>query len=472
MTAEVPPPDVDHAGASPIALTVASAFFMETLDATIIVTALPAIAAGFGITTLDASLGVTVYLVAMAMFVPAAGWVAERLGARKAFALAVGTFTVASLLCGLAPTFGAFIAARVVQGSAAAFMSPVGRLVVLRETPKHRIIEAIGTITWPGLIAPVVGPPLGGLIATHGSWRWIFLLNVPLGVVGLFLIRRVFPRRADVGRTRFDALGFGLTAVALAAMVEGLTALTEHRGRDVANIAVLAVAVAAGIASVRHARRARDPMLDLRAFAIPTFNVAIGSAGFLSRVAINTSPFLLPLMFQIGFGMDAFQAGSMLLIYMAGNLVMKSATTPVLRRFGFRNVLWINGGLCALTLFGCGLLSPGQSLLLTGPLLFVAGMTRSMNFTAVTTLAFADVPDTQRAGASALSTLAQQVAMVLAVALATMALATSQSLRGAAHLALVDFRHVWFAVALLMFVAAAMTLRLDRDAGVSVSKRP
>ncbi len=454
-----------------IALTVAAAFFMEALDGTVIATALPAIAAAYGVTALDASLGVTVYLMAIAVCVPAAGWLAERFGARRVFALAVACFTVSSLLCGLAPSFAAFVAARAVQGCAAAFMSPVGRLVVLRETPKHHIIEAIGTITWPGLIAPVIGPPLGGLITTQASWHWIFLLNVPLGLIGLVLILRLFPRRAATRRVPFDLPGFALTALALAALIQGLARLGEGQGDRRLTAVLLLVGALASVASIWHARRAATPMLDLRALRVPTFALAVVSAGFVSRIAINAAPFLLPLMFQIGFGLDALQAGTMVLVYMAGNLLMKSATTPILKRHGFRRVMLVNGTLCAASLCGCALLAPGAPIFVTVPLLLAAGMTRSMNYTSITTLAFADVPDEQRAGASALSTMLAQVGSALAVAVAASMLGASQALRGAPGLALADFRNAWIGVGLLMAIATLQMRRLVPDAGAAMSRR-
>ena len=456
-----------------IAFTVAAAFFMETLDASIITTALPAIGAGFGTTALGVSASVTAYLVAMAVFVPAAGWCGERYGARRVFAAAVAVFTLASLLCGLAPSLWALVAARVLQGAAAAFMSPVGRFVVLRETPQNRIIEAIATITWPGLIAPVLGPPLGGFIVSHVSWHWIFLINVPLGAIGVWLVLRYIPYRAPTRQARFDTPGFVLTALSLAALVEGLAELGERHGSRTWPLLLIAVGIAAGVAAVRHARRTKDPMLDLRALAVPTFALAVASVGFVSRVAINASPFLLPLMFQIGFDMSPTEAGLMVLVYMAGNLLMKSATTPVLRRFGFRRVLTVNGALCTATLIACGLLAPGHPMPLIYAVLLAAGMTRSMNFTTITTLAFADVNAEQRAGASALATMFQQVAMTLGVAFAAFALGSSQMLRAAPSLELADFRYVWFAIALLMGLATAGALRLDRAAGATISgKQP
>jgi EmrB/QacA subfamily drug resistance transporter len=427
---------------------------METLDSTIITTALPAMARGFGRTTLDLSASVTVYLVAMTVLVPAAGWASERFDSRNVFAGAVATFTLASLLCGVSPSFEALLGARLLQGAAAAFMSPVGRLIVLRETPTHRIIAAIGLIVWPGLVAPVIGPPLGGLITTYASWRWIFLLNIPLGCIGVWLVLRCIPAHAKRSAARFDTLGFALTATALATLIQGLSLLAA--GGDVALAGLLVtVGIVTGCVAVRHALRHPAPMLDLQAARVATFSLSTLTAGLAARTAISMTPFLLPLMFQIGFGASAFEAGMMLLVYMGGNLAMKSVTTPILHRFGFRDVIRWNGAACVASLIGCGLFSPQLRPFIIYAVLFVAGMARSMNFTAMATLAFADVPQPMRAGATTLSAMAQQASNAVGVAAAALLLALFQASRGGPHLDLGDFQKAFFAAAALMAIGVA-----------------
>jgi EmrB/QacA subfamily drug resistance transporter len=444
---------------------------METLDSTIVTTSLPAIAHSFGRPTLELTSIVTVYLVAIAVFLPAAGWASSRFGARNLFAAAIAVFTLASLACAASPTLEALLIARLLQGTAAAFMSPVGRLVVLRETPKAQIINAIGLIVWPGLIAPVIGPPLGGLITTYSSWQWIFLVNIPFGVLGVLLVLRFIPAQEREPPGALDKTGFALTALALATLIHGLVLAGQPEARGLYAGGYVAVGLLTGAIAVRHALRHPTPMLDLAAIRIKTFALCTVSAGFLGRASISMTPFLLPLMFQIGFGENALQAGVMLLVYMGGNLAMKSVTTPILRRFGFRDVLRVNGVLCVLSLIACGMLSPRTPIVVIDVVLFVAGLTRSMHFTSTSTLAFADVPDKDRPGASTLAAMSQQFGSVFGVAAAAFALGLSQMLGGGTQLALADFHRGLFAAAGLMAVAVAWMFPLPRDAGIELSRK-
>ncbi|HUH92550.1 MAG TPA: MFS transporter [Casimicrobiaceae bacterium] len=452
-----------------VPLIVAAAFFMETLDGTIVATALPAMAQDLHASALALADSITVYLIAVTVFLPAAAWASDRFGARNVFAAAIACFTAASLACGMTHSLAALIAARAVQGSAAAFMSPVGRLIVLRDAPKQRIIDAIGLIVWPALVAPVIGPPLGGFITTYASWRWIFLLNLPLGLLGVSLVLRFVPRQPSVRQARFDAVGFGLTSVSLATLIYGLT-LFSRTGTPLTSSTFVAIAIACGFAALHRARYHPAPLLDLAAIRIPTFALSSITAGLLARIAISMTPFLLPLMFQIGLGASAFEAGLMLLVYMAGNLAMKSTTTPILHRFAFRRVILLNGVLCTVTLLTCGLLSRGVPLVVACAVLFLAGMTRSMNFTSTNTLAFADVPEPLRASATTLAAIAQQAAGAIAVAIATLSLGLFQLQRGGSQLVLEDFQRSLFVAAGLMAVSVLWSLRLDKGAGAQLSE--
>jgi EmrB/QacA subfamily drug resistance transporter len=316
----------------PPALIVAAAFFMENLDANIIVTALPAMAVDFAVTPADLSIGITAYLLMLAVFIPLSGWISDRLGARNVFCVAVAVFSLASLLCAVSQSLPQFVVARMLQGAAGALMSPVGRLVVLRATDKRDLIRAIATISWPGLIAPVIAPPLGGLIVTYASWHWIFLLNLPLGILGVLLALRSLPNERQAEMRPFDGRGFVLGALALGCLVLGLDLIGPDSSTWAIAFLVLSAGVVFAVLAVRHARRHPHALFDLDLLRIPTFASASLIGGALTRAAIAGTPFLLPLLFQLGFGLNAFDAGMLLLVYMAGNLAIKPATSFILRR--------------------------------------------------------------------------------------------------------------------------------------------
>jgi EmrB/QacA subfamily drug resistance transporter len=449
---------------------VAATFFMENLDGTIIATALPQMAHSFGVHPADMSLGITAYLLTLAVFIPISGWAADRFGLRTVFGSAIAVFTAASVLCAMTSTLPAFAAARVLQGIGGAMMVPVGRLAVLRATPKEGLMRAVAIITWPGLVAPVIGPPLGGFITTYSSWRWIFYLNVPLGIIGLMLTMRFIDNVREDGARRFDMPGFALCGIACTTLLYAM----ELIGRSDVDWMFVGTLVAAGIVasvvSYRHLRRAPQPVVDLSALKVKTFAVAMGG-GSLFRIAISAAPFLLPLMFQVGFGMNAFESGLLTLVVFAGNLAMKLVTTPVMRMFGFRPVLIVNGVLAALSLAAMSLLTPTTPKAVIAVILFASGLSRSLQFTALNTLSFADVPKSQMSGASALSSTLFQMTMGIGVAAGAIALRIGQWLHGhdAHAIAPDDFSVAFLIVAQIGLIGVADLFGLAKDAGAVVS---
>ncbi|MGA7586539.1 MAG: MFS transporter [Rouxiella badensis] len=408
-------------GGSALPLLVAGAMFMENLDATVIVTALPKMALAFGVPAIDLNIGVSAYILTLTVFIPASGWIANRFGTRTIFSLAIILFTLASVLCATSVSLPTFTAARMLQGFAGALMVPVGRLVVLRNTAKADLIKAIATITWPALVAPILGPPLGGFITTYVSWHWIFILNVPLGIIALLLSLRLIPNEKGAKGIPFDVLGFLLTGIACLGLMFGLDLFNKGDATYWLPSLCVIGSLLVGALAVKHSLSSPHPLLPMVAMKIKSYGVTV-IGGSLFRIAIGSLPFLLPLLFQLGYGMNAFNAGLLVLSVFAGNLAMKPFTSAILFRFPFRTILVVNGLLNTLTIFACAFLTPAVPTTLTFILLFISGMTRSMQFTAINTLAFSQVPGPQMGGANTLFNTAQQLSSGLGIAIGALAL--------------------------------------------------
>lgn len=460
-------------GLSPAALLVAGAFFMEFLDGTVIATALPDMAKSFGVQAVDLNIGISAYLITLAVLIPASGWIADRFGARKVFAVALAIFTLASVFCGLSTTVDQFVAMRVLQGMGGALMVPVGRLAVLRTTPKHQLITAIATLTWPALVAPIIGPPLGGFITSYADWRWIFFINVPLGIVAIILALRIIPDLHDDERRPFDTPGFIATTIAMVSLVYAMESMGAQHSQGLLTLALLVVGAVTLIYALRHFQRTQWPMIRLDAMQVPTFRVTM-YGGSLFRASISAVPFLLPLMFQVGFGMDAFHSGLLVLAVFVGNLTIKPATTPLIRRLGFRKLLLINGALNVLSLLACAFISPQTPVWLIMLILYLGGVFRSIQFTAVSTLAFADVPSAQMSYANTLFSTATQLAVGLGITLGAIGIRIGEKMGDLLNMASVpgiSFRLAFVAIALICLVGMVDTLRLTKDAGSAVSNK-
>jgi EmrB/QacA subfamily drug resistance transporter len=452
-------------------LIVASAFFMEQLDGSVIATSLPQIARSFGANAVDVGIGMTAYLVALAAFIPLSGWVADRIGARTTFCAAIALFAGISMVCGLCTSLPAFIAARIAQGAAGAMMVPVGRTVVLRSSSKAQLLRAISFITWPGLIAPVLGPPIGGFVTTFLSWRWIFFFNAPIGVAGVIAALALIRPIAPEPRRPFDLAGFVLCTATLIAVMFGLDDLSRG-GHLARSVGLLAAGAALGGLTWRHLRAASAPILSFSAATIPTFAAATFRGGSCFRIAIQTAPFMLPLLFQVGLGKSAFGSGLLMLAYAAGNLGMKTLTTPLLRRFGFRRVVIVNGLIVALSLAACGLIARGTPDAVIAIVLFASGLCRSMQYTTINTLGFVDVPPPLMSAASTLSSTITQLASAAGIAIGALLLNAVAALRGSGPTPDVTDFHLAFGLSALIAVVATLSfVGLPAAAGADVSGR-
>lgn len=463
----------DERAFSAPALLVAGAFFMEFLDGTVIATALPDMARDFGVTAVELNIGISAYLITLAVLIPASGWIADRFGARAIFTLALAIFTLASVFCGLSTEVHIFVAMRILQGVGGALMVPVGRLAVLRTTPKHQLIKAIATLTWPALVAPIIGPPLGSFITRYASWHWIFFINVPLGLAAIILSLRIIPDIRETERRSFDLSGFITTSVAMVSLVTAMERLGDRQPQIWPTLALAALGFGCLLYSIRHFRRAAAPMVRLDALQVPTFRVTM-YGGSLFRASISAVPFLLPLLFQVGFGMDPFHSGLLVLAVFVGNLTIKPATTPLIRWLGFRRLLLINGALNVCSLLACALLTPQTPVWAIMLILYLGGVFRSIQFTGVSTLAFADVPAAQMSDANTLFSTASQLAVGLGITLGAIGIRLGEQVGDWLHLTElpgISFRLSFVFIALICLVGMIDSLHLAKTAGSSVSEK-
>jgi EmrB/QacA subfamily drug resistance transporter len=455
-----------------VPLIVAVALFMENMDSTVIATSLPAIAADIGTNPLALKLAVTTYLLALAIFIPASGWTADRFGARTIFRTAIAVFMVGSIGCALAHSLEHFVVARFLQGMGGAMMAPVGRLVLIRSIDKRRLVDAMTWLTMPALIGPLLGPPLGGFITTYFHWHWIFIINIPIGLVGIVLVTRHIENIRGETPEPFDALGTVLAGLGIGGLAFGLTAVGL---KNFLPASVLAAMIAGGtlfiVLYMLHARRTPAPVIDLSLFRLPSFRAGV-AGGFLFRVGAGALPFLLPLMLQVGFHKTPFESGLITFATAVGAMSMKTAIPTLLRRFGYRNVLTWNALIASGLVAACALFSATTPVLVMIAVLFCGGFFRSLQFTSTMTISFAEVEPTRMSRATSLAAVAQQLSVSSGVAIGALVVELVVSSRHEHAIAENDFAPAFLLVGAIAALSSLMFARMPKDTGAELIDRP
>ena len=453
-----------------VPLIVATALFMENMDSTVIATSLPAIAQALGTNPLALKLAVTSYLLSLAICIPASGWTADRFGTRNVFRAAIGVFVLGSIGCAASHSLEEFVLARIVQGAGGAMMTPVGRLIMVRSIDKRRLVNAMSLVTIPALIGPICGPPLGGFITTYASWHWIFLINVPIGFVGIAMASRFIPNIRIEHPDPFDFVGFVLAGGAIAGLAFGLSAM----GLEFLPTSVVASLLCGGaisaLAYLIHARRTPAPILDLNLFRLPTFRASI-FGGFLFRLGIGALPFLLPLLLQIGFHLTPFESGLITFTTALGSMFMKAAVASVLHRFGYRNVLLYNALISSVFLTACASFVQGMPFAAMVAILLSGGFFRSLQFTAINTIAYAEIEPAKMSRATAMVAAAQQLSLSTGVAIGALVVELMLRLRHSTTMGINDFPPAFLFVGLLSASAVFIFMRLPHDAGAELAGR-
>lgn len=451
-------------------MIIGGAMFMQTLDSTVIMNALPTMARSFGEHPIILDQAITVYLLANAVFLPVSAWAADRFGAKRLFRLAIIAFALSSLLCGFAHNLQMLVIARILQGAAGAMIVPVGRLVLLRTVPKAELVQAMAWLTIPAVVGPVIGPPLGGFIVTFLSWHWIFFINLPIALIGVLLTTLYISDIREEVREDLDVRGFLLAGLGLAGLVYGF----DNLGRGFLSGSMVVALILGGVLCCLlyaiHARHSARPILDLTLLRIPTFLVSTVGGTF-QRLVVGALPFLLALLLQIGWGLSPLEAGLLTFMGAVGALVMKTTARQIIDRFGFRNVLIGNAMLVAITAASYAGFRPDMPYWLLLLALLLSGFFRSLQFTALNTLAFADVPPGQMSRASSLAAVFQQLAQSLGIGIAALLVHHVMIWRGSTRITTEDIAPAFVFVAVLTMVSLLFFIPMAKNAGAELLDR-
>jgi EmrB/QacA subfamily drug resistance transporter len=453
-----------------IPLVVAVALFMENMDSTVIATSLPAIAADIGTSPLTLKLAVTSYLLSLAVFIPVSGWTADRFGARTVFRTAIAVFMLGSIGCALSGSLNHFVVARIVQGMGGAMMTPVARLILVRSIDRRELVNAMVWVTLPALIGPLIGPALGGFITTFISWHWIFLINIPIGFAGIVLATIFIEDVRAETPDPFDPIGAVLAGLGISGLAFGGSLLGLNLLPTSVVLALIMLGAVAAYAYVLHARRTPAPVLDLSLLAIPTMRAAV-VGGFIYRSGIGAMPFLLPLLLQLGFNLTAFESGLITLSNVVGAMGMKTVIPLILRQYGFRRVLMVNALVSAMLVATCATFTPGVSFAWIVAVLIVGGFFRSLEFTSINTIAYADVDNRRMSRATALVSVAQQVSISVGIAIGGLAVDLTLWARARDTIKAADFQPAFLAIAVIAGTASLLFARLPADAGAELARR-
>jgi EmrB/QacA subfamily drug resistance transporter len=448
-------------------LILAVALFMEQMDSTVIATSLPAIAADIGTEPIALKLALTAYFVALAIFIPISGWMADRFGAKNIFRLAILVFMLGSLACSFAFSLESFVLSRFFQGIGSSMMTPVGRLLLVRSTPRNELVAAMAWLTVPALLGPVTGPLIGGFLTTYLSWHWIFWINIPIGIAGIILAG-IYLKVPDARLPRpIDAVGFVLAGMAFAGCVFGLSVVSLPALPIVYGYLTIAIGVTAGIFYLMHARRTKFPLLDPALFRHRLFRASI-IGGSLFRIGVGAVPFLLPLMLQLGFGLNPFQSGAITFISAIGAIMSKFIAERIFASFGFPRVLAFAAVFGGLLIAAQGLFDRDTSVPVIMAILLGGGILRSIFFTGTNALGYADISDDEASQATSIVAVCQQLSIAFGVAVAGAILEISTRMHGG-ELALLDFQIAFFVVGGLSVLGGLVYWRLPSDAGHTVS---